>query len=132
MNSPNYPTTPTPIILADGKERHLRYSLSAVKRIKAKFGKTFTDILAHPPEEFLPEVLMEGLTEKEGLTEAVLMDDLLTGPMIEYAQLCFVEAFFGVQQRQTIDALLARNRDLLEKAIGTQTAMPLAVTPIVQ
>lgn len=132
MNPPSYPTTPTPITLADGTVRHLRYSLAAVKRIKAKFGKTFTDILANPPEEFLPEVLLDGLVEKEGLTEAVLMDDLLTGPMIEYAQLCFVEAFFGVQQRQTIDALLARNRELLEKAIGTQAAIPLTGTPIVQ
>ncbi len=120
-----YPTTPVPIILADGKERHLRYSLGAVKRIKAKFGSTFTDILSKPPEDFLPEVLMIGIVDKEGLTEDVLLDDLLTGPMIEYAQLCFVEAFFGVQQRHTIDALLARNRTALEAALG-QTETPVS------
>ncbi len=123
------PTSNTPIVLADGKERHLRYSLGAVKRIKAKFGKTFTDILGNPPEDFLPEVLMIGLVEKEGLTEDVLLDELLTGPMIEMAQLCFVEAFFGVQQRHTIDALLARNRGELEKAIGANPLPPTDLPP---
>ena len=130
-----YPTTPTSIILADGKERHLRYSLGAVKRIKEKFGKTFTEILGHPPEDFLPTVLLAGIINKEeGLTEEKLLEDLLTGPMIEYAQLCFVEAFFGVQQRHAIDALLAKNREVLQKAIGTPTATapPPPPDPMVQ
>jgi len=119
--TPIFPTTPTPITLADGKVRHLRYSLGSVKRIKAQFGKTFTEILSNPPEEFLPVVILMGLVEKdENLTEESLLEDLLTGPMIEYGQLCFVEAFFGVQQRHAIDALLARNRENLAKALAAK------------
>ena len=126
----NYPTEPTPVTFANGKVYHLRYSLGAVKRIKAKFGKTFAEILGHPPEDFLPMALMEGIVEKEpGLTEEVMLEDLLTGPMIEYAQLCFVEAFFGVQQRHAIDALLAKNREVLQKAIGATATVAAPPVP---
>jgi hypothetical protein len=119
VTTPIFPTTPTPITLADGKVRHLRYSLGSVKRIKTQFGKTFMEILSNPPEEFLPVVIMMGLVEKEeNLTEESLLEELLTGPMIEYGQLCFVEAFFGAQQRHAIDALLARNREKLAKALA--------------
>lgn len=119
-----YPTTPTPITLADNKERHLRYSLGAVKRIKEKWGKNFTDIMGHPPEEFLPPVLMEGLIEKEGLTEEVILNDLITGPMLEYVQLCFVEAFFGQQSKRAIMALLEKNQSALAKATAPEAVAP--------
>ncbi len=125
-----FASTPTPITLDDQKQRHLRYSLGAVKRIKTKWGKTFTEILGHPPEDFLPEVLMEGLVEKEGLTEQILLDELLTGPMIEYAQLQFIEAFFGQQQKRAVVMLLERNQAAISKAIDPPAPEP--VTTILQ
>jgi len=109
---PTYSTDPTPITLADGVERHLRYSLSAVKRIKAKLGKDAMEILQIPGEDLLPYVLMEGLIEKEGLTEQRIADELLTGPMIDYATFCFVEAFFGQRAKSAFE-LLYQNQDAI-------------------
>ena len=117
MQPQTFASKTTPITLADGKERQLRYSLGSVKRVKEKFGKTFTDILNHPPEEFIPFVLMEGLVDKTGITEESIMEDLVTGPMIESVQLSFVEAFFGEQQKRAVDALLERNRNNLAKIV---------------
>jgi len=124
-----YPTSNVSITLADGKERYLRFSLGAVKRIKDKFGKDFTEILAHPPEVLLPTVLMEGLVDKEGLTEQVLLDEMLTGPMIEYVQLCFVESFFGDRQRRTVEALLAKSREALESSLKPAPVPPTDLPP---
>lgn len=124
---PTFPTEPTPITLADGVVRHLRYSLGAVKRIKAKLGKDAMEILKIPGEELLPYVLMEGLVEKEGLTEQRISDELLTGPMIDYATLCFVEAFFGQRAKSAFE-LLYRNQD----AILAKLAAPEPKTETVQ
>ncbi len=112
---PTYPTEPTPIKLADGVMRHLRYSLGAVKRIKAKLGKDAMEILKIPGEELLPYVLMEGLIEKEGLTEQRITDELLTGPMIDYATFCFVEAFFGQRAKSAFELLLQNQEAILAK-----------------
>ncbi len=124
---PTYPTEPTPITLADGKERHLRYSLGAVKRIKAKFGKDALEVLKVPPEDLLPVVLMEGLIEKDGITEARLIDDenpLVTGPMVDYVTLQFIEAFFGQRAKSAFE-LVYRNQD----AILAKLAMPEPAKP---
>jgi len=112
---PTYPTEPTPIKLADGQERHLRYSLGAVKRIKAKFGKEPLEVLKTPAEELLPYVLMEGLIEKDGITEQRLLEDekpLITGPMIDYVTFCFVEAFFGQRAKSALE-LFYQNQDAI-------------------
>ncbi len=112
---PTYPTEPTPITLADGVVRHLRYSLGAVKRIKAKLGKEAVEILKIPGEELLPYVLMEGLIEKEGLTEQRISDELLTGPMIDYATFAFIEAFFGQRAKSAFEALYQNQDAILAK-----------------
>lgn len=91
------------LVLADGIERHLRYSLSAVKRIKQQFGNTAEEMLQKTPiEDFLPKVLMEGIVEKEGLTEQVLCDDLITGPMTDECFIVFVQAFFGKRPAENL------------------------------
>ena len=133
------PTTPTPITLADGKVRHLRYSLGDVKRIKAKFAPLpaapesatqeekvradpFQQIMGRPAEDLLPVVLMLGIVEKEGLTEQILTEELLTGPMIDSALAAFVEAFFG--ERQTLIFKIARAQQ--DAALDALTPKPPA------
>jgi hypothetical protein len=112
-----FPSSPTAITLADGKPRHLRYSLGAVKRIKEKWGKTFDEIVKHPAEELLPAVLMEGLVEKEGITETVILEELLTGPMIDDVMLIFIRAFFGVRQAEVVEQIDQTRRALLKTAV---------------
>lgn len=139
------PTTPTPITLADGKVRHLRYSLGDVKRIKQQFAKLpvapssapqeeqfrtspFAQIMGHQPEDLLPVVLMMGIVEKEGLTEQVLLEELLTGPMIDSAQIAFVQAFFGERQTRFIAVVRARE-DAALTAITPKPQSPELPTP---
>ncbi len=117
---PTYPTEPIPITLADGQERHLRYSLGAVKRIKAKFGKEPLDVLQTPPEDLLPFALMQGLIEKDGLTEERFMEDenpLITGPMLDYVTFCFVEAFFGQRAKSALEAFHQNQDAILAKLV---------------
>jgi hypothetical protein len=129
---------PVPITLADGVTRHLQYSFGDVRRIKAKFApkpeapagataaeqfaaSAFAQILAHPPEEVLPELLMMGFVEKEGLTQQLLEDKLLLGPMIEYAQLQFTEAFFGDRPKRLLEGVIA-GREKMVKALNPEKA----------
>ncbi len=124
--TPTYPTEPTKITLSDGKERHLRYSLGAMKRIKAKFGKDALEILKTPPEDLLPFVLMEGLVEKDGITEARLLEDenpLVTGPMVDYVTLQFVEAFFGQRAKSAFE-LVYRNQEAILAKLATPDPAP--------
>lgn len=125
--------SPVPITLADGVLRHLSYSLGDVRRIKAKYvtkptevspdataqeklaASAFGQILDHPAEEIMPDLIFTGLVEKEGLTEEILQNKLLTGPMIEYAQVKFTEAFFGDQQRRWLEAVHGSNEITLKE-----------------
>lgn len=125
METKTYPTEGTPITLADGSVRHLRFSLGAVKRIKAQFGKTWQEILAHPPEELLPPVLMEGLIERDGLTEESV-ENLLTGPMLEDAVLTFAKSFFGPRDQAVIDLIESKRSELMAKATATSMDKVLA------
>ncbi len=128
--TPTYPTEPTPITLADGKVRHLRYSLGAVKRIKAKFGKDAIEVLKTPPEDLLPFVLMQGLIEKDGITEERFLEDekpLVTGPMIDYVTLQFVEAFFGQRAKSAFELVYRNQEALLAKLASPEPAKPTTV-----
>jgi len=126
------PTTPVEIVLADEQTRHLRFSLGAVKRIKAKYAAApqeteskdnyamviqgrILGAIGERPEETLPYLLMEGLVEKEGLTEQKILDDLITGPMLDYVSLCVVEAFFGQRLAQRL-----RDKTRIEDAVVQQ------------
>lgn len=136
-----------PITLADGVLRHLQYSLGDVRRIKAKYmtkptkvadNATVQDqisatplgqLLEHSAEEILPELIMIGVVEKEGLTEQILSDKLLTGPMIEYVQTQFIEAFFGGRERRWLEAILGGKDAAVERMEAAlkerqQAAMP--------
>ncbi len=115
---------PVPITLKDGKERFLEYSLGTCRRIRAKYitkpektpdgasqaeqiaASALGQILEHDASQILPELIYEGLTDKEGLTPEKIGDELLTGPMIEDAQLAFVEAFFGSRERRWLGAFV--------------------------
>ena len=149
----HYPTSPVTITLADNKERRLRYSLGAVKRIKAKYANApgpsetpeanqnpsmivqgkILGAIGSNPEEALPYLLMEGFTEKEGLTEEVILD-MLTGPEIEAVSLKVIEAFFGQrlakrlrEQADLEDAALDR---LISEAHAKLKPTPKAEEPV--
>lgn len=97
----------TPIKLADGVVRHLRYTFGAKKRIHDAFGSEALDIIKTSPEKLLPRVLMEGLVEREGLTEELLNEELLTAPMADYVTECFIQAFFVPRIASNLRALMA-------------------------
>lgn len=124
-----YPTNPTPITL--DKERHLRYPLSAVKRIKDKWGKSLEEMLTKPQEDFLPDVIFEGLTDKSGLTPDIIAD-LLTGPDMDSALLTFIQAFFGQRQRDLIEELDQTRRALLKQTMSATAERILTPTATVQ
>lgn len=104
MPTPQPPTTiqNVPITFSDGIERHLRYTLGDVKRIKQKWGADFKTMFEHPQEEMMPAVLWVGLIEKTDLTEEGL-SELISIGSVEYYQLCFVEAFFGKKMRTAVE-----------------------------
>lgn len=115
-----FPTTPVQFELA-GKTRQLRYSLGAVKAIKEKYGKDFQEIMKHPPETMLPDVLLMGAVDKEGLTLEVIEQDL-TGPDIERAQMAFIEAFFGQRLAAALKAMLEKQNQIIEQAMTEKAA----------
>ena len=139
-----YPTNPVAVVLADGVERHLRYPLSVVKIIKEKYASmpplpdpTATaetrglalqaKIVGHlgtSPEESLPYFLMQGLIEKEGLTEQVIAETMIDGPMVEYVVLCVIESFFGPRlARQLRDKMRVEAAVMTAAIEGTLKAL---------
>jgi hypothetical protein len=65
------PTTPVTIDLGDGKARELRYTVATAKRFAEKYGDQF---LQKPAAIILPELIYEGLKEKDGLTADSIAD----------------------------------------------------------
>lgn len=129
------------VTLADGSERSLCYSLAALKRIKQRFAAEHPpkegeseNFLQHPvmqalakaSEEAIPYLLMEGIVEKEGLTEARIAEELVEGPMLDSLALKVIEAFFG--QRQA--AMLQGVREMQEAAVKKMVDQAMAaLTP---
>lgn len=75
----------------DGKERELRYSIAATRKLVEAYGDA-QKILALPFFEFLP-VLLGGLVEKN-ITLAEL-EEMVTMPQAEYLIGKFIHAFTG-------------------------------------
>lgn len=116
------------VMLADSVERTLCYSLAALKRIKQKFAAEYPvkegeaeNFLQHPvmqalakaPEDAIPYLLMEGITEKEGLTESRIAEELVEGPMLDAIALKVIEAFFGPRQ----SAMLQNVREMQDATV---------------
>jgi hypothetical protein len=94
------PTTPATITLADGKERILRYSLKAMKKLKSQFGASlFRGGLNDLDEDKLPELLFHGLNHKyEGGDPNLTLDEveeLVDAQMLPYVMERFLTAFGG-------------------------------------
>lgn len=131
------------VTLADGQDRTLCYPLAALKRIKQKFAEQYpvapeaaSNFLQHPvmqalagsPEDAIPVLLMEGIVEKEGLTEALIAEKLVEGPMLDGLALKVIEAFFGPRQsamlqnvREMQDATLKHAVDQAMAALAPAT-----------
>ena len=94
------PTTPATIILADGKERILRYTLKSMKLLKQKFGASlFKGGLNDLDEEKLPELLLAGLNHNSAGGDPSLtldqVEELVDAQMLPYAMSRFLMAFGG-------------------------------------
>jgi hypothetical protein len=83
--------------LSDGKERELRYTLGSMRRLRKKYGKSLLDkeALLALDEETIPELIYEGLRDKDGLTDADAVADLLDTRKLKETIEKFFEAFAG-------------------------------------
>lgn len=90
------PTDSVSIILSDGVERELRYTLGSMRRLRKKYGKSLLDkeALLALDEETIPDLIFEGLSQKEGLTADAVADLLDTRKLKETIEK-FFEAFAG-------------------------------------
>ena len=124
------------VTFADGSTRHLRYTLGARKRITEKFGTEPMDILKQPPEQLLPFVLMEGVVERDGISEEAILENLVTAPMTDYITLQFIESFFAPRVAQNlkrvIEALQKKGDDALAIIEKKTEAPPLTETASLQ
>lgn len=86
------PTDSVTITLSNGVQHELRYSLGSMRRLRKKYGKSLLDkeTLLALDEETLPDLIFEGLTDKEGLTADQVADLLDTRKLKET-----IEAFFA-------------------------------------
>lgn len=129
------------VTFADGSTRHLRYTLGARKRITDKFGSEPAEILKTRSEELLPCVLMEGIVEREGLTEETVMETLVDAPMVDYVTMQFIEAFFAPRAAQNMKRIWEATQRNAEQVIAaleenvkmtTVPATPAPAPPTVQ
>ncbi len=118
------------VTLADGSTRHLRYTLGARKRIEEKLGKEPKDIMGTAPEILVPIILMEGLVEREGLTEESIMETLVTSNMTDYIAGQFIESFFVPRVAQFWSGVMSRLEQNNAKALAVAlAAMDEKMTP---
>lgn len=90
------PTDSVSITLA-GKERELRYSLGSMRRLRKKYGKSLLDkeALLALDEETIPELIFEGLQDKDGLADADAVADALDTRKLKETIEAFFAAFAG-------------------------------------
>lgn len=94
MSNIPYPTEPIPIILSDGKERHLRYTLRAMRILKEKFGASLlAGGISELDEDRLPALIAAGLIEQDLTTDQV--EDLVDTRALTYLVGQVVKAFAG-------------------------------------
>ena len=110
-------TSPTPTLtidLGDGKARELRYTVATAKRFAEKYGDQF---LQKPAAIILPELIFEGLKDKDGLTADSIADMIPFHEMQRYL-LVTVAAMNG----KTVEQLEAEAKTAdAEKNAASQT-----------
>lgn len=86
---------PVEIILADGKPRHLLYSLGSLRRLKKKYGQSLMtpEAVMAMDEETIPSLIFEGLREKDGIASDDDVADLLDMRQLKHYVDAFSEAF---------------------------------------
>jgi hypothetical protein len=91
------PTDSVELDLGDGKIRHLRYSLGSMRRLKKKFGKTLIapDTLMAMDEDTIPELIFEGLVDREGIATSDELADLIDTRRLKELLEVFFAAFAG-------------------------------------
>ncbi len=90
------PTTPATIILSDGKERVLRYSIATMKKLKTKFGQSvFKGGLNDLDEEKLPVLIWFGLVHEDATLTQEQVEELIDAQMLPYVMSRFLIAFGG-------------------------------------
>lgn len=113
-----YPTDPVLIILSDGVERHLRYTLGALRRLKGKLGDSLTGgSFVNLNDDQLPELIAEGLIEGDLTAEQVA--DLIDARALAYVGERFMEAF-GVD-KSTMRPMTAAAETAVAESIGASS-----------
>lgn len=89
-----YPTEPVVLILSDGVERHLRYTLGALRRLKGVLGASLIGgKLGDMDEDKLPELIAAGLVGEKLTADQVA--ELIDARALGYVAQKFMEAFSG-------------------------------------
>lgn len=99
------PTDPVTIDLGDGTPRKLRYSLATMRRLKNKFGQSMMDgtALQKLDEDKLPEILFEGLVDREGIADSNALAELVTFQNLPGIIEKFTLAFAGAMPEKKAD-----------------------------
>ncbi len=90
------PTTPATIILSDGKERVLRYSIKTMKKLKLKFNESlFKGGLNNLDEDKIPVLIWFGLVHEDATLTEDQVEELIDAQMLPYVMSRFLMAFGG-------------------------------------
>jgi hypothetical protein len=104
-----------------GKSRQLQYNFAQIRKIKKDLGfSTFEELCKLTVEEYLPAVLMEGCTDKDGLTIDTI-EQSLTGPDTDHVFTQFCTAFFPPRVAQLL-SVVERNKDRLIEKLNSDAA----------
>lgn len=92
-----YPTESVTVNLGDGVERELRYDMGVMRRLKKMFGQSIMtgEALQSIDEDRLPELLFEGLKDREGIVDADALAARIIPAAVPYLIKQFTLAFTG-------------------------------------
>ena len=90
------PTDPVVVDLGDGKDRELRYTMATLRRLRKKFGVPVLtgELLRSIDEDKLPELLFEGLVDKNKITVDAIAE-MIVPAATPYLVQQFLAAFTG-------------------------------------
>jgi hypothetical protein len=78
-----------------GRDRELRYTMGSYRRLQKLLGKSFiTGELKAIDESMLPEALLEGLQDREGIADADALAEMIAPAMVPAILSAFVKAFY--------------------------------------
>lgn len=87
-----FPTEPVTIVLSDGVERQLRYSVAALRRLKGELGVSImSGQLGAIDEEELPKIIAAGLVGEKLTPDQIA--ELIDIRGLKYVMEKFVQAF---------------------------------------